>query len=249
MNKLFNSLKNKSLTYMVISGSLCIFFGLVSIGMKVIFYATLGVFTISDIVYSIISEIFVYFVAISLLLIGRQKANRRFLTMAVGLILIYLSVSNFVEGTVNIFAIQVYENSIYEYITLLQYILLFVIGILWLFVLYALCYDFLENGTRRTNKISTLLFAIVVLEIIVGILYIGGKTGPIYLASQGLFTYQNILYALSPIFSYLSLAMLILCTLVGYIDLRYSSTYTHSRYKEKKEKEIEENDHQDYGTL
>lgn len=252
MYKLFTKVKENSLNLMIVSGSICILFALLSGIAEIIMMTKLGYNNIGTLLSYLINGMFIYTFAIIILLIGRTKRNDRFLTMAVALILIYLSVSNFVDGLVNIFSMDFQEINLYVIVDNIQLFLLFIDGILWLLILYALCNDYLQNSTSRTYNISLFLFISIIVRTIYALLdlFAFGE-----LIINNMVNVFNICYSLYPIFMNLGLASLIWCTQIGFIDLRFlGGPYKDYEIKKSKKKNSNDNDikdsqNKDYGTL
>lgn len=222
MNSLMNRIKKNSLKSIILFGSLCISFAVLSVLLNLISYFMVGAqMNLADILISIFNGTFIYIIAVVLLIAGKKNQNDRFLTMAVGLILIYLSVKNFVDGLVDIFSIRIDPQDIYSWIIALQTVLQFGYGVIWLFILFALCADYLNNSTRRTNLISTLIFSAVIIEVVISLLYISNIINVVvnYGINTGISSF--LLYSIAPLFAGFSLASLLMSTLSGFIDLRY----------------------------
>lgn len=248
MYKLFTKVKENSLNLMIVSGSLCITFALIFVIAQIIMIAQLGYTNLGTLLSYLFDGMFIYTFTTILLLVGRTKRNDRFLTMSVGLVLIYLSVKNFVDGLVDIFSMNFQTINVYVIIDNIQLVLLFADGILWLFILYSLCNDYLQNSTARTYNISLFLFISIIVRSIYALLDLVGFAE---LATNNIFNLFNICYCLAPIFLNLSLASLIWCTQIGFIDLRFlGGPYKdYEIQKHKKDNNKDNNQNKDYGTL
>lgn len=167
MDKVFAKAKEKSSIVILSSAIACLalaFIG-VMIGISGYFVGG-GEVNVGNILRWIVSSLLVKTIVAIILIKAVQSHNNRLLTMIVGLILVYLCISDFVNGTADVFSIGLEPTNFNSWLNFFLTLLAFAYGIISVLILVLLCLDFLSERTSRSYLAGKLLTINVCLSLV-----------------------------------------------------------------------------------